>query len=131
MSFEVYDKKRASSAPDPFVTIQRKGPLSLNRAAHEALGEPKAAELLFDREGRKIGIKAVNPTNPRGFPVRPQGKNGSTFMIAGQSFTKHYGIDTTVARRYAGVKEGGMLVIDLKADSVDVTGPRAKKPASD
>ncbi len=131
MPFEVFDKKRASSAPSPFVTIQRKGPLSLNRAAHEAMGEPETAELLFDREARKVGIKPVEPTNPRGFPVRPQGKNGSTFMIAGQSFTRHYGIDTSVARRYAAVKEGDMLVIDLNADSVDVTGPRAKKQASD
>jgi len=131
LPFEVFDKRRASSAPSPFVTIQRKGPLSLNRAAHEAIGAPKTAELLFDRESRKIGVKPVEPTSPRGFPVRPQGKNGSTFMIAGQSFTKYYGIDTTVARRYAAVEEDGILVIDLKADSVDVTGPRAKKRASD
>jgi hypothetical protein len=95
------------------------------------MGEPKAAELLFDRENRKIGIKPVDPTSPRGFPVRPQGRNGSTFIIAGQSFTKHYGIDTSVARRYAAAKEDDMLVVDLNADSVDVTGPRAKKRASD
>lgn len=131
MSFEVFDKRRASSAPSPFVSIQRRGPLSLNRAAHEAMGEPKAAELLYDRENRKIGIKPVDPTNPRGFPVRAQGRNGSTFIIAGQSFTKYYGIDTTVARRYAAVKEDDMLVVDLTADSVDATGPRAKKRASD
>jgi hypothetical protein len=131
LTFEVFDKRRASSAPSPFVSIQRRGPLSLNRAAHEAMGEPKAAELLFDRENSKIGIKPVDPTSPRGFPVRPQGRNGSTFIIAGQSFTKFYGIDTRVARRYAAVKEDDMLVIDLTADSVDVTGPRAKKRVSD
>jgi len=131
LPFETFDKRRASSAPSPFVTIQRKGPLSLNRAAHEAIGEPKTAELLFDRESRKIGVKPVDPTSPRGFPVRPQGKNDSNFMIAGQAFTKYYGIDTSVARRYAAAKEGDMLVIDLNSDSVDVTGPRAKKRASD
>lgn len=131
MGFEVFDKKRASSAPSPFVSIQRRGPLSLNRAAHEALGEPKAAELLFDRENHKIGIKPVDPTSPLGFPVRPQGRNGSTFIISGQAFTKYYGIDTSVARRYAAVKEDDMLVVDLTADSVDATGPRAKKRASD
>jgi hypothetical protein len=39
LTFEVFDKRRASSAPSPFVSIQRRGPLSLNRAAHEALLE--------------------------------------------------------------------------------------------
>jgi hypothetical protein len=47
-------------------------------------------------------------------------------MVAGQAFAKYNELDVSTARRY-GVKvdEDGILVLDLKGPSIDVTGPRA------
>lgn len=124
MAFETFDKRSATATKSPMVTLQRGGPFSLNKAAYHLADSPEAVELLYDRENQLIGFRPVSPSSPRAFPVRPQGKNESTFMIAGQAFAKYYELDTSKARRYAVSKEEDMLVLDLKSDSVEVTGPR-------
>ena len=126
MGFEVFDKRGAVASKHPYVTIQRRGPFGINLAAYELMGKPEAVELLYDREQELIGLRPVPPDRPRAFPVRAQGKNSVTFMVAGQAFAKHYELDTSVARRYAVRMEGDVLVLDLRGESVDVTGPRAK-----
>jgi hypothetical protein len=129
--FKEFDKRAATASKSPFVTHQRKGPFSMNRAAVELMGNPEAVTLWFDEDERLIGFKPASLDNPRAFPVRAQGKNAATFMIAGQSFSKHYGLDTSVARRYAVQMRDDMLVLDLKSDSVEATGPRAKTVTSE
>lgn len=126
MPFEEFDKRAAGASKNPFVTIQRKGPFGLNRAAYVLMGEPEAVSLLYDEEEQLIGFQPRPATYPRAFPVRQQGAHSLTYMIAGAAFTQHYGIDTAVARRFAVEMRDGVLVLDLKATSVDVTGPRAK-----
>jgi len=125
MPFEEFDKRAAAASKSPFVTIQRRGLFSLNRAAIELMGNPEAVVLLYDREEKLIGFRPAPLTDPRALPVRSQGKNASTFMVAGQAFAKYYDLDTSVAQRYAVEMRGDILVLDLKARSVDVTGPRA------
>jgi hypothetical protein len=125
MPFEVFDKRAAVATKNPMVTIQKGGAFSLNKAAYELMGSPETVELLFDPEERLIGFRPVDSASPRAYPVRPQGKNAATFMIAGRAFTKHYELDTDVARRYSTQLQDDMLVLDLKSESIDVTGPRA------
>ena len=126
MPFEVFDKRSAAATKSPMVTIQRGGAFSLNKAAEQLVGSPEAVELLYDPDERLIGFRPVDPASPRAFPVRPQGKNATTFMIAGKMFSKHYKLEADRARRYAVTMQDGILVLDLKSDSVDVTGPRAR-----
>lgn len=126
MPFEEFDKHTATSSKSPFVTLQKRGPLSLNRAAYELLGSPTVVTLLYDREEQLIGLKPAEEGNPRAFPVRPQGERSSNFLVAGQSFTQNYGIDTSTARRYGVDLRNEMLIVDLKSESTDVTGPRAR-----
>lgn len=125
MPFEEFDKRAATASKSPFVTIQRRGPFSLNRAAYEALGKPEAVSLLYDEEEKLIGFKPRPLNYARALPVRPQGPNQNTYMIAGRAFAQHYDLDTSVARRYAVEMRDGILILDLKTESVDVTGPRA------
>lgn len=125
MPFEVFDKKAATASKSPMITIQKQGSFSLNRAAYKLIGEPEAVELLFDRDEQLVGFQAASADSPRAYPIRPQGKSGATLMIAGQAFTKYYELDTSVARRYSAKETDGILILDLKSESVDVTGPRA------
>jgi hypothetical protein len=125
MPFEVFEGRAATASKNPMVTIQKGGSFSLNKAAYRLMDEPETVELLFDREEMLIGFRAVSPTSPRAYTVRPQGKNAATFMVAGQAFGKYYDLDTTTARRYAVEMRDGILVLDLRSESVDVTGPRA------
>jgi hypothetical protein len=50
MAFEVFDKRQAPLAKAPAVTIQRRGLMSLNRAAYNMINEPSTVELLYDRD---------------------------------------------------------------------------------
>lgn len=129
MGFEVFDKRAAGASKHPYVTIQRNGPFSFNQAAFELMGKPEAVELLYDKDTERVAFRPVAPDRPRAFPVRAQGKNSVTHVVAGQSFARHYELDVRTARRYAPVMEDGMLILDLRGDSVDVTGPRTKAAA--
>jgi len=50
MAFEVFDKRQAPLGKAPAVTIQRRGLMSLNRAAYNMINEPSTVELLYDRD---------------------------------------------------------------------------------
>jgi hypothetical protein len=125
MPFEVFDRKAATASKNPMISIQKQGSFSLNRAAYKLLGEPEHVELLYDPEEKLIGFREVSDNSPRAYPVRPQGESAATLMIAGQAFTKYYGIDTSLARRYSVEMVDNILVLDLKGESTVVTGPRA------
>jgi|SRR5260370_38443004 len=123
--FEVFDKYHSRSVKEIFVTIQRRGNFSLNRAAFQALGSPQFIELLFNRAKHLIGFRPTDSANGRAIPIRKQGSSDS-YMIAGLTFTKEYEIDTSVARRYTAKMQDHMLVVDLKSLSTDATGPRLR-----
>ncbi len=125
MPFEEFDKRAAVASKSPFVTIQRKGIFSMNQAAYLLMGSPEAVTLMFDSEERLVGFKPTTTSSPRAFPVRPQ-QNGVTYVVTGQAFSKHYGIDTSVARRYGVETRDNILVLDLNSESTDATGPRAR-----
>jgi hypothetical protein len=57
--------------------------------------------------------------------MRPQGgKEDGPYLVAGTAFTKYYGIDTSVSRRWQAAMEGDILCVDLKQESTVVTGNR-------
>ena len=123
--FEVFDKYHSRSVKEMFVTIQRRGTFSLNRAAFQALGSTKFVELLFNRAKRLIAFRPMDLDNGRTIPVRRQG-NSDSYMIAGLTFTKEYEIDTSLARRYTAKIQNNLLVVDLNSPSADATGPRSR-----
>ena len=127
-NFEVFTRRRLHTpATTPACTIQARGGLSFNQAAYEALKAPKYVELLFDRNQRIVGVRATDEGNAHAYPVKsPDEKRDSGFLVGGRSFTLYYGIDTTTARRWTAYMFGDILCVDLKAESVVVTGPRAK-----
>ena len=128
--FEVFEKYHSRSVKELYVTIQRRGTLSLNRAAFRAIGSPEYAELLFNRSQRLIGIRPAKTPSGRTVPVRKQGQSES-YLIAGLTFTKEYDIDSSVARRFVATMQGNMLIIDLNSPSTDATGPRLRSEDSE
>ena len=128
MAWKTFDKRSATASTSPFVTLQKNnGPISMNKAAHELIGGPEAVELMYDPERELVGFKPVPLKSPKAFPVRPQGKNAATLMVAGQAFTKFFNIDTSVARRYpVEVGDDGVLIVDLNGESIEVVSNRNK-----
>ncbi len=105
------------------VTIQRKGPISLNKIAFHAMGEPSFVELLYDPDERIVGFRSLKERRPHAYPVRVQGK-GSTFLISGHAFVKLYGIPNEVSTRYVAEMFGDVLGVDLKQRGTVVRGNR-------
>ncbi len=126
--FEEFDRSAAPAPVNPFVTIQKRGLLSLNRGAYEALSAPQAVTLMFNRERRVIALRPSDPGSPRSYPVRIQGGQGGgkTYLVAATAFAGHYGLDVSVSRRYAVTVRDGVLFIDLTQDAPEVTGARSK-----
>jgi len=129
MAFETFQRQRARPSDDPYVTIQRKGVISLNLSAFEALESPETVELLYDRGERLVGIRKVDPSVEHAYIVRGLGgRTTTTWLISGTAFTKFYGIDTEAAKRWkARIEEGPMLVVDLKEPGTEVVGNRGRK----
>lgn len=128
MPFEVFNKRNAPLTKSPSVTIQKRGLMSLNRAAFALLGEPKAVELLFDRDDRVIGLRPVDEGAAHAYPLRPQSSKQDTgpLMVAGTAFTQYYEIDTSISRRWVPTLQEGILCIDLKQEGVIATSNRTK-----
>jgi hypothetical protein len=114
MGFIVFEKGSAPVKTVPTVTIQRKGLMSMNRAAHALFGSPAAVELLWDPERRVIGLRPAPLESPNAYPVRPQNDSGrGPLLIATNMFTKFIELDTTEAKRWVPTVDDGVLLIDL------------------
>ena len=124
--FEVFTRRATPVAKGPYVTIQRKGIISMNREAFEAMGSPEAVELLYDRDERVVGFRPVGRDVPHAYRPRKQGAS-SSYLVAGQAFTQYYGIATDTARRYPATMIDGVLTVDLKEAGTVATGPRAQE----
>lgn len=123
-NFETFMKRMVPLANDPTVTIQKRGNISLNKAAQVALGEPAAVELLYDSAAKIVGMRGVDASVQHAYPLRPQKEGIGPYIVAGMAFTRYYDIDTTEARRWTAVVEDGILCINLNDEHVITTSNR-------
>lgn len=127
MPFEVFDRRVVPRSNVPALTIQKGGLFSLNRAAYIAMGSPEAVELLFDKANNLVGLRPVDSDIAHSYTIRPQnpGKETGPVTFSGSAFTKHYGIDTTVSRRWTPTWSEGILQVDLNQEGSVVVGNRS------
>lgn len=125
--FETFNRDLPQLKADPQVTILRRGILSLNKAAHSALGSPDAVELLYDSCERVVGLRPVDPRAVNGYVVRrPRGGGRGPFVITAMAFTKLYDIDTAQSLRWdAFLDADGVLCVCLDDAATAVTSNRA------
>jgi hypothetical protein len=130
MSFEVFNRRSAPLAKAPSLTIQKRGTFSMNKAAHRMINEPESVELLFDRDSQIVAIRPSNEAHA--YTLRTQGKSDTgQVVLSGAAFTKYYDIDTSVSRRFKPYEQEGMLCVDLRGESSEVVGNRAKRDSED
>lgn len=125
VGFEVFQKSSAPVSKVPTVTIQKRGLLSLNRAAHALIGKPEYVQLLWDPDRRVIGVRATDGNDPNAYPARPQSqKDKGPVLVAGSMFTRYYDIPTEQSRRWIVNAEDDILMIDLNKESQVATSNR-------
>jgi hypothetical protein len=129
MAFKVFEKGSAPVATVPSATIQKRGMISLNRAAFNLIGAPSAVQLLWDEERRVIGLRAAAIDSPNAYPARPQSSKAGKgpVLIAGSLFTRFIGLDTSDAHRWVPAIEDEILCIDLSTPGQKVLSNRAKQ----
>ncbi len=121
-AFETFKRDAAPIKGPPLATIQKRGALTLNRVAFEALGRPAAVEFLYDRERRVVGVRAAEAGAPNSYPARKL-READTRIVAMMAFLSHYGIDYSVTRRYEARLHGDTLVFDLNSPIPDAPVP--------
>ena len=130
MPFEVFDKRMTPLAKAPSVTIQKRGVISLNKAAHDLVGNAETVELLYNRDRQVMALRATDDSSPHAYAVRSGSKRGpGQAIVSATAFTAHYGIDTTATRRWKPFVEDGMLCVDLTEEGIVITGNRTKTMA--
>src|SRR5262245_16891594 len=122
MPFETFKRNSMVSLDKPAVTIQKRGALSFNAAAYEALENPKHVVLLYDRDNELMGIQKASASTPHAYVVRGVGNNRATHVVSGKAFLNYYGISREVARRWTAKMEDDVLVVDLKRPGFEVSG---------
>jgi hypothetical protein len=128
-NFESFSKRLVPTKATPLVTIQKRGAMSLNRAAYHAIESPKAVELLYDRVHSIIGLRPIEIDADNAYPVRPATTSAGPFVISAMAFSHFYEIDTTLTRRWPAYVEDGVLCIDLiNGAGIPVTSNRAGRP---
>lgn len=129
-NFETFTKRMAPQARAPYITIQKRGTISLNKAAHLALGEAEAVELLYDKNEHIVGLRGVLVSAPHAYALRGAGgkeDSATTFIFSGTAFVKYYGIDTSESRRWEAELVDDILCISLDSEATVVTGNRSGK----
>jgi hypothetical protein len=127
-NFESFSKRLVPPKATPLVTIQKRGAMSLNRAAWNAIDAPKAVELLYDRTSQIIGLRPIEPDADNAYPVRPATSTAGPYVISAMAFSRYYELDTTESRRWPAYVQDGVLCIDLRnSTGVPVTSNRAHR----
>ena len=122
MPFETFTRQRKSDR-QPYVTMQKKGVISLNKAAFDALDQPDSVELLYDSESRLVALRKVDSSVEHAYQVRAPVENHATWLVSGAAFVSYYEIDNSESIRRPARIEEDLLVIDLNHPGVD---PRAE-----
>lgn len=126
--FERFTHDQIALKRDPWITLQKRGTISLNRSAYVLLGSPSAVELLYDADNRIVGMRQCDPRDRDAVHVRlPTGKESGPFVLSAMAFLRFYGVDLDGSRRWQAFLDGEMLCIDLRAPGVPVTSNRARQ----
>lgn len=94
-------RHRPAGGAIPRMAFQRRGNLSLNRAAFEALGSPEAVVLAYNEGAGEVAIKGASKSLAYASPVRKQ-QAADSYLVAARAFTQSIRLDL----------EGSMVVFD-------------------
>jgi hypothetical protein len=127
-NFETYSRDLPPLKRYPWVTVQKRGVISLNHAAYTSLGEPSAVHLLYDPQEQILGLRPADWSADGAHAVRSQtGKPAGPFVISAIAFMNHYAIERLSSYRWtAYTDDDETLCINLNSPRIPVTSNRAK-----
>ena len=92
-----------------FVSVRFGGNIGMNKAAYKMWGEPKACQVMYDPERRRIALRPVRRDEPNSFDV-----SYGDLQIPCKSLFDFYGVEIKQTRRYHDTRIiDGVLIVDL------------------
>lgn len=112
------DGKRAQWA-GIYVTMNSKGTIVMNRAAHEMLDSPAAFNLLYDPPNNVIGLKPTGERMKNAYPANRSGRHGGRKIAAYRLMVDcSLQIDQTLEFPDAEIDEDGTLILNLRTAKI-------------
>ncbi|MHA3701558.1 hypothetical protein ACXR2U_05195 [Jatrophihabitans sp. YIM 134969] len=125
--FQIFVNRAVPMTSQPFVTVQKRGMLSINVPAYQLLGSPATVELMYDPVRRIVGVRAVDSAADHAYPVRSlSGREDGPFVVSATAFLKHFGITQPVSRRWVATVSDGVLQVDLRVEGTPVSSNRSR-----
>jgi hypothetical protein len=100
----------------PYVSINPRGEIALNSAAHRLMGGVNYVSLHYDPETNRIGIKELS-FDEHIFDLRKYGRRGRMKVVRAKRLLKKFGIRIEQTLRFTKItrEPGLMLVLDLSS----------------
>lgn len=113
-------------------SMNPRGDIVINRAAHEMLGGPKAFLILYDRINQRIGLRPAALTTRNAYPALASNRTGAK-MVRGHRMTREQRINLahTVQFDDAEIDEDGILILDLRTAVVSRRALASNKRSAD
>ena len=104
-----------STAKRVHVTLNRRGNLFLNRYAIEAMGEPDAVTLMYDKRRKAIGLTRASVSKANAFVLKKKDRERSSGrLLYAANFCRRHSIKLTKTLAFTGAKvKDGILILDL------------------
>lgn len=112
------DDKRAQWA-GIYVTLNSKGTIVMNRAAHERLDSPAAFLLFYDAANNAIGLKPTGEQIRNAYRVAKSGRHGGRKLAAYRLLVEcSLHVDETLEFPDAEIDTDGILVLNLRTAKI-------------
>ena len=125
------DGKRAQWA-GIYVTLNSKGTIVMNRAAHEMMDSPAAFHLFYDPPNNVIGLKPTGERMKDAYPAMRSGRHGGRKIAAYRLLVDcSLHIKDTVEFPDAEIDHDGILILNLRTARVSnraLNHPKRRKP---
>ena len=102
-----------------YVTMNSKGMIVMNRAAHDKMSGANAFLLLYDAANNTIGLKPTAPGIRNAYPAAASGRHGGRRVAAYRLLTEHgIIIQETLEFPDAEIDESGILLLNLRTAKI-------------
>lgn len=114
-----------------YITMNKKGYISMSRRTYERLDEPKAFNLYFDKVNSRIGLKPTALAARNAFPVAKQGRHGGR-VIRAWRLMQEFGIDLPETMQFDDpeIDQEGILILDLRTARISKRAHSQRKSAA-
>lgn len=102
-----------------YVTMNSKGTIVLNRAAHERMDSPAAFKVLYDEPNHSVGLQPTGARITNAFIAAKSGKHGGRKIAAYRLITEcSLQIRETLEFPDAEIDEDGTLILNLRTAKI-------------